>query len=340
MAITAVEAFALREPRSGRRYALLQIKDSSGISGWGEAGSLDPAALRLVRQMLQGQEATRYDVLTHQLAGSALSGAVNMALLDLYGKLAKAPVFQLLGGPTRNKVRALTGYDPRALEQGHRAFVVPVALPGEITSRPKFVASVVEKFEGLRKRHGEGVDFVADGMGLLPSAEACDVAAALEGLHPLWFDQPCRTPSEEVLGRMTTESATPIGLGRDLEQAGPLQNLLRDGLVDVVRLPVGRLGVTPIRRAAALAETYYVAVAPFHESGGPVATAAAIQLAASLPNFFIQQMPLVVEQEDRKMREELVGRAVEGVKDGYFELSLEPGLGIDVNEAVVRRYAQ
>lgn len=340
MAIRSVEAYALREPKSGRAYSLLQVKDSSGQSGWGEAIRLEPAALALVQQVLQGQEPTRYDVLTNQLAGNVLSGAVNMALLDLCGKIAKAPVFQVLGGPTRNKVRALTGYHERAIEQGHKAFVVPVALPKEITARPRFVASVVEHFEGLRKRHGEGIDFVADGMGLLPSLEACDIAAALETLHPLWFDQPCRAPNADILARMTTESATPIGLGRDLDQTGPLQNMLRDGVIDVVRLPVSRLGITSIRRAAALAETYYVAVAPFHQSGGPIATAAAIQLAASLPNFFIQQMPLVLEPEDRRMRDELVGGPIEAVKDGYFSLSLKPGLGIEVDEAVVRRYAQ
>ena len=339
MPITAVAAFSLREPKSGRAYTLIQIKDSSGLSGWGEASRIEADSLNLARQILRGQEHTRYDVLTHQLASDPISGAINMALLDLCGKAAKAPVFQVLGGPTRNKVRALTSYHEAALDQGHRAFVVPVAMPREITSRPRFVASVVERFEALRKRHGEGIDFVADGMGLMPSAEANDVAVALEPLHPLWFDQPCRAPNSDILARMTTESATPIGLGRDFDQAGPLQNLLRDGLIDVVRLSIGRLGVTPIRRAAALAETYYVAVAPFHLSGGPIATAAAIQLAASLPNFFIQQMPLVLEAEDRKMRDEITGGPIEAVKEGYFSLSLKPGLGIDVNESVVRRMA-
>lgn len=340
MAIRSVDAYALREPKSGRAYSLLQIKDSSGQSGWGEANQLTPAALVSARQILNGQDPSRYDVLTHHLAAEPLSGAVNMALLDLLGKQSKAPVFQVLGGPTRNKVRALTGYHEQAIDQGHRAFVVPVELPKDITSRPRLIAAIVNRFETLRKRHGDNVDFVADAMGLLPAAEACDLAAALEPLHPLWFDQPCRTLNSEVLARMTTESATPIGLGRDLDQTGPLLNLLRDSVLDVVRLPIGRLGITPIRRAAALAETYYVAVAPYHHSGGPIATAAAIQLAASLPNFFIQQMPLVLDPEDRKMRDELTGGPIETVKDGYFSLSLKPGLGIEVNEAAVRRYAQ
>lgn len=339
MNITAVDAFQLREPKSGRVYSLLKLSTDSSLVGWGEAGRLDSNSLRRCREICIGQDPTRYDYLTNQLAVDPASGAINMALLDLCGKQAKVPVYQLLGGPTRNKVRALTLFDERAIGVGHRACVVPISLPQQATSRPRFVDSVVKRFEALRKTHGENVDFVADGMGLLPSAEAADIAVALESFHPLWFDQPCRAPNSDVLARLTTESATPIGLGRDFDQVGPLLNLLRDGLIDVVRLPIARLGITPIRRAGALAETYYVAIAPFHISGGPVATAAAIQLAASLPNFFIQQVPLVVDSEERKLRDDLVGGAVEAVTEGYFGLSLKPGLGIDINETIVRRMA-
>jgi len=111
---------------------------------------------------------------------------------------------------------------------------------------------------------------------------------------------------------------------------------LGDGIVDVVRMDLHKLGITPLRRAAALAETYYVAIAPFH-TGGPVATAAAKHLAASLPNFFIQELPAVLEREERQLRDALVGGGVETVSDGYLSLSTKPGLGIQVDEALLRR---
>jgi galactonate dehydratase len=94
-----------------------------------------------------------------------------------------------------------------------------------------------------------------------------------------------------------------------------------------------------IRRIAALAETYYVAVAPNHE-GGPVATAAALHLAASLPNFFIQHVPLPASEEDRRMRAAIVKQPVETVRDGFFALSSSPGLGIDINEDALERYKE
>ena len=90
--------------------------------------------------------------------------------------------------------------------------------------------------------------------------------------------------------RIASENVTPVGFGRFAAEAGVFQDLLRSDAVDVVRPDLARHGITQVRRIAAVAEPYYVAVAPFHD-GGPIATAAALNLAASLPNFFIQQVP-------------------------------------------------
>ena len=342
MKVTALDAFDVREPGSGRRYSILKATSDEKLVGWGEASHISAAALTKARAAVVGQEPSRYDVLTRQLAGDPVGAAVNIALLDLYGQEAKAPVFQVLGGPTRFKVRAMTTLarpqDREALQaQGHRAFVVPVQLPPGITARPKIVEGVAKQFAALRAL-GENLDFVADGQSGLPSAEAADLAVALEPYHPLWFDRPTREPNDEVLGRIASESTVPLGLGHDLAMFAPVQNFLREGICDILRLSLNRLGVTPLRRAAAVAETYYTAIAP-HHTGGPIATAAALHLAASLPNFFIQEVPAVLDRDTRQLRDELVGGPIEAVNDGYFTLTAKPGLGIQVNEAVIRRMA-
>lgn len=90
---------------------------------------------------------------------------------------------------------------------------------------------------------------------------------------------------------------------------------------------------------AAIAETYYVAVAPRHE-GGPVATASALHLAASIPNFFIQQIPWPEAEEDRRMRTEIAGQEVEAIKDGFAMLPVGPGLGTAVNEEALEKYKE
>ena len=341
--ITALDAFPLREPKSRRAYTLLKLSTDSRLTGWGEAPSLSPDALARARSLVIGQEPSRYDVLTRHFAGDPLAAALNMALLDLAGQESKAPVFQLLGGPTRFKIRALTSLaNPNQRDtlqaQGHRAFLIPLTLPTAITSRPNIVSTFARQFAELRRSAGDHVDFVADGQALLPSAEASDLAVALEPYHPLWFDRPTREPNAEVLGRISSESTTPLGLGHDFSTVAPLQNLLRDGLCDIVRLSINHHGITPLRRAAALAEPYYTAVAP-HHTGGPVSTAAALHLAASLPNFFIQEIPATLDREDRQLRDALVGSPLENPTDGYLKLSTQPGLGITIDESTLRRLA-
>lgn len=341
MRISALDAYPVREP-SGRTYTLLKLSTAEGVVGWGESLSISPASLARARTVVIGQEETRYDFLTRQFAGDSLGGALNMALLDLSARGCNVPVFQFLGGPTRNKVRAIVQMASESamealLAQGHRAFLAPVELPRTVTSRPRAIAAVVDRFIGLRRKAGDTVDFAPDGESRLLSAEASDLAVALEPFHPLWFEQPCPAANITVLRRIAAESTTPLGLGHDTTDVGVVQSLLRDGVVDIVRLPIARLGITPIRRAAAIAETYYVAVAPYHASGGPVATAAALHLAASMPNFFIQQIPAVTSADDRRLRDELAGVANETVKDGYLSLTSAPGLGLTINESILRR---
>jgi galactonate dehydratase len=343
MKITTLETFDLREPASGRTYSVLKATSDQNLVGWGEAGVISKSSLARARSVVVGQDPSSYDVLSRHLSGDPVGAAVNMAMLDLYGQEAKAPVFQLLGGPTRFKVRAMTTLarpeDREALQaQGHRAFVVPVKLPPGINARPKIIELITQQFRSLRAA-GDNLDFVADGLAALPSAEASDLAVALEPFHPLWFDRPTREPNNEVLQRIASESTTTLGLGHHLEEFSPVQNYLRDGVCDILRLSLNRLGITPLRRAAAVAETYYTAIAP-HHTGGPIATAAALHLAASLPNFFIQEVPAVLDRETRQLRDDMVGGPIEAVKDGYFTLSTKPGLGIRVNESLVRRMAQ
>ncbi len=155
----------------------------------------------------------------------------------------------------------------------------------------------------------------------------------------LWFDEPCPLSNLSAASRIAGENVTPVGFGRFAAEAGVFQDLLRNNAIDVVRPDLGMHGVTQVRRISALAETYYVAVAPFHD-GGPIATAAALHLAASLPNFFIQQTPYPAAEEDRRMRGRLAGESTETIKEGFLQLPRGPGLGINVNEAAFAEYRE
>lgn len=131
----------------------------------------------------------------------------------------------------------------------------------------------------------------------------------------------------------------PVGLGRFVHDIGVFQDLLRWGSIDLLRPSLGLNSIVKIRRMAAIAETHYVAVAPYH-NGGPIATATGIHLAASLPNSFIQQIPFPSSERDAAMRTELVSGNQEVAKEGFAPLVNKPGLGIEVDERALDRYSE
>ena len=109
-------------------------------------------------------------------------------------------------------------------------------------------------------------------------------------------------------------------------------------VIDVLRPDAGLNGISACRRAAALAEAYYTAIAPFHR-GGPVGTAAALQIAASVPNFVIQEVSFSTDGRQRRLNAAITQGSAPKVVDGFFELPTGPGLGIEVDEDALREFA-
>lgn len=347
LAIADVRAFPLREPVSKRSYTVLRVSTRGGLTGYGECAAASPAELDAAREALRGSAATAYEAIQGRIP-AALAGGLNMALLDITGRHAKAPAYQVLGGPTRNKARALARIEgsadeelasaaQRAYAAGFRAFAVPAPPSTARNQGQAFARAVRRRMDALRAALPDS-DFVLDAAGALTPGDASSVAAALERFHLLWLEEPCRAANLAALRKIAGESVTPLGFGRSVEDAAGFQDLLREQVIDILRPDIARHGIAAIRKIAALAETYYVAVAPRHE-GGPVATAAALHLAASLPNFFIQQIPYPAAAEDRAMRAAITRGGLEGVRDGYAALPTGPGLGIQVDEKALERYA-
>jgi galactonate dehydratase len=316
MKIRNVEAFRVRQPKNGTAYTLVKVSTEDGVAGWGDCSASTPADIAQIIETIRGEPASRFEVIRTRLSGvrADLRSAVIMALIDIVGQTAKAPAFQVMGGPTRSKVRAFTEWSEAAAKAGHRAFLT------------------VPEYEPR-----DGFDYIVDGKASMTPNQASLLAVRLEKLQPMWLDEPCPPTAAGALRKISEESVTPIGWGANAEHLSVVQDLLREQVVDVVRLSLLRHDLWSIRKAAALAETYYTAVAP-SPGRGPVSTTAAIHLAASLPNFFIQQLPWA-DGDDAKMRAEIAGEAIETVKDGYLALPPGPGLGLKVNEAALRRYA-
>ena len=349
--IEDLRAWPLREPVSGRRYVVVRVATDAGAQGYGECAGATAAELAEARRLVLGQPETAYEVVRRRLASlPRLEAGVNIALLDLAGKLVRAPTYQVLGGPTRHKARVMTALSGdtdeallasmrRARQAGFFAFLVPLPPVRAANQGQAFVHAVKRRLEALRAAGGDEVDFVLDGAARLSPGDAASVSQALERFHLLWFDEPCPLVSLAAVRKLAAENVTPLGFGRSIQQAGAFQDLLREDAIDVIRPAIAAHGITQIRKLAALAEAYYVAVAPHHD-GGPVATAAALHLAASLPNFFLQQIPLPEAEEDRRMRAEICSGWTGTIRDGYAELPAGPGLGVTVSAAALERYQE
>jgi galactonate dehydratase len=313
---------------------------------------LESMKSRLVGQDALGIEAARR--LIAQQPGSAaemapLQAAINMALLDVLGKLSKAPVYEVLRGATRQKARAfahLHGSDEaslraslqRAKGAGYRAFQVPIKMPEGPTRGRSFYRETYALLEKLRAAGGDGTDLVLDCGAQLSAAEAAGLAIEFERFHLLWLEEPTAEINGGAFRKISAESVTPVGYGRNIYDNAGFQDLLRMDSIDILRPDVARSGISEVRKAASLAETYYVAIAPFHR-GGPIGTAAALHAAASLPNFFIQEVPLPADDRDLAMRRELAGVDLEKPQDGFLPLPAGHGLGVTLNEDALRKYA-
>ncbi len=325
MKITKATAFRLPDS------TVLRLETDSGWRGYGEARPLTSLEIARLKAAAVGADPSNYEVMRLKLADvPRVQAALNMALLDLLGKESKAPIYSVLGGATRYKVRVLTPLTDLAAQMraGERAFIVPLADPAG--SRHNFVSRTVERLNRLREQGGDGVDFVLDAHGKLSPAEAGNLSAALEKFHLLWFDEPCALSNLAAVRKLSRENVTPLGFGRTIPNPAGVPDLFREQAVDVLRLDVRQHGISQIRRLAVVAETYYTAVAPFND-GGPIASAAAIQLAASMPNFVIQQIGT------------LSNDFVSGLpapRDGYVALPTAPGLGLTIDDAVLERFQE
>ncbi len=345
-AVRSIKAFRLREPDSRRAYTMLRLDTSGGLTGWGEcAASVSDADTAAAVRALQGVDTSAYEVAWLKLAAfPTFRAAVDMALIDVSAQQSKAPAYQLLGGPTRNKCRAYTMLEgaaglERALNAGFKAVGVSAPVNEWRNAGKAYVEKTANLMQMMRRAAGDGVDFVLDGAGRMVPGDAQSVAEVLERFHLLFFDEPVPISNLGAVRKIAGENVTPLGLGRGVDGPGGFMDLLREDCVDLLRPNLAQHGLSQIRRIAAVAETYYVAVAPYHD-GGPLGTAAALHLAASLPNFFIQQIPSPTSERDRAFRRGLLSIDVEAVSSGFAALPNGAGWGVQVNQSAVEKAAQ
>ena len=351
LTITGMRAWRIKEPAGGRRYTVVRLETRGGAAGYGEGGPVTGIDLADARPRVLGRRAVETEYFRHLFAASpAIEAAVSNACLDILSRHGKAPLYQFLGGPTRFKARLLAspdGLEPaafkapleRAMKAGFKAATIPIPRHDALWRMQAYVDAVRARVADARQMAGAGIEIVLDAAGTLTPGDAAFVAKALERDHIMWLDEPTSVLTTDALAKISDESVVPVALGRGVTDIAAFQNLLRHGSIDLLRPSLGLNSLHKIRRMAAIAETHYVAVVPYHD-GGPIGTLAGIHLNAALANSFIQQVPFPAAERDAAMRTEITGGQQEVAIDGFAALINKPGLGVEISDAALSKYSE
>ena len=371
MQITRVEAFPLRYPEPNdnqniRYITLARVETDDGAVGWGECISQWPESAQAVKTIVErglapvllGRDPRETEALWQALkahtwwygeggiASFALS-ALDMACWDLKGKALGVPLYQLLGGKVNAKLRACASTHPNKAtidalaaelagyaQQGYTALKVGFGKRGEarLGVDPKRDVAFVQ---AVREAIGPNVDLMLDiGNGVRwDTAHAIRMAREFERFQIRWYEEPLHPNNDEGYARLRHAVDLPIATGEREWTVAGYRRLIRSGVADIIMVDPGRAeGVTGFQKVIQLTAQSALSFNA-HTWSSAINTAASIHLTASAPNYIVFELkPL-----PSPMQHELVTNPIEQ-KDGWVAVPEGPGLGVEVDERVVRKY--
>ncbi len=359
MKITSVEAFLVRP-----RWCFVKIETDEGLAGWGEAVLEGRAATvrEAVREMtpyLLGRDPERIeDIWTTLYRGgfyrgggilmSAIAG-IDQALWDIQGKRFGVPIYRLLGGAVRDRIRVyswIAGDRPDdaaqgALEKQKEGFT---AVKMNATEELSYIDShrkideVVARVASVREACGKDFGIALDFHGRVHKPMARVLGKALEEFGLMFIEEPVLSENMEAFGEIRSAVNIPIATGERLFSRWDFKHLLEKGYADIIQPDLSHAGgITEVRKIAAMAECYDVALAP-HCPLGPIALAACFQVDAVSHNAAIQEQSMGIHYNVGKSVLDYVKNREDFVfQDGYASLPRLPGLGVEVDEELVRK---
>lgn len=357
-------------------WTLLKVYTDTGHTGVGEAtnwpGSpIIEAAARHVGERVKGLDPMRTDFIWTKLYRDlnwvgpygaslcAISG-LDMALLDLKGKVYGLPIYELLGGTFRRQIPLYANYwfidgdhNPqdyakqarKVVEAGFRAlkfdpFVHTSYFYGDDLSTnlglsPRQQDLAYDVTASVRDAVGPDVDIMIETHAMLNFQTAVTMAERLAPLRITWYEEPVGPENVESLAaiRQRLPGNVPLCVGERHYTRSGIRPVLERHLCDIVMPDITRCGgPSEMKRMATMAEAYNVLIAP-HNPNGPLSTIASAHVCATLPNFFRQEFMF----NDVPWRDEVITHPIE-VEDGHFVLSDRPGLGVDLVEEVMEAH--
>lgn len=362
MKITRIETFKVKP-----RWLFLRMETDTGLVGWGEPiveGRADTvkAAVGELSEYLIGKDPLpiedHWQVLYRggfyrggPVLTSAISG-IEQALWDIKGKYYGAPVYELLGGKARSRIKVynwIGGDRPQNVAKAAREQIAAgfTAVKMNATEEMHYIDSfdkvqaVLDRVAAVREAGGPGFGIGIDFHGRVTKTMAKILAKELEPLRPMFIEEPVLPTNNEALREIARHTSIPIATGERMFTRWDFKSLLAEGTVDIIQPDVSHAGgILEVRKIAAMAEAYDVSLAP-HCPLGPIALAACLQVDACTPNAVIQEQSLGIHyNQGNDLLDYLADPGVFRYKDGYVEIPSGPGLGIEVNEAKVRQAAE
>ncbi len=374
----------------GKNWFFIKLVTDDGIEGWGEAysqkifyplkESFKKLSAEIFEHCLKGRDPMQRSYLMRQaynelsanrpglMAGSLLS-AFDLALWDIAGKSMNVPVYQMIGGKFRDRIRAysyLCRPEPdhpdnqptrhamwgnpdiireRSLEMVEEGFTaikfdplrylvvkgIEPPIPYSLTLDD--LKLVDDCMAAIRDAVGDRCDILLGTHGQMTTASAITLAKLIEPYRPLWFEEPVPPENVKEMAKVRKSTSIPIASGERLSTAFEFQRLLEEDAVSVVQPDPGSCGgITECVKIMNLCQVHYAEIAP-HVSSGPIVTAAALQIAAAAPNFLMQENVYKSEHFTSRLLTHSMGW-----DNGYFKPLERPGLGIEVDEKEVLRH--
>jgi galactonate dehydratase len=348
------------------RWLFLKVTTAAGRVGWGEPvveGRADTvaAAVEELAAYVEGHPANRIEDLWQVLYRggfyrggpvlmSALAG-VDQALWDLKGQRLGVPVYELLGGAVRDRMKVYCwvggdrpeGVAAAAREKvadGYRAVKMNATAEMDWIDTPAAVDAVGRRAAAVREAVGDEVGVGIDFHGRVRRGMAKRLVHALEPHAPMFVEEPVLPEHNDVLPVLQRHTTIPIATGERMFSRWDFREVFEDRSVDVIQPDLSHAGgISEVKKIAAMAEAYDVGLAP-HCPLGPIAFAAALQVDFACPNAFIQETSLNIHyNEDADLLDYLSTPEVFAFEDGYVARPTGPGLGVEVDEAAVRARA-
>ncbi|OXS54416.1 galactonate dehydratase [Cohnella sp. CIP 111063] len=361
MKITKMETFVVPP-----RWLFLKIETDEGITGWGEPivegkAHTVKAAVEELSGYLIGKNPL--DIEDHWQAMyrggfyrggpilmSAIAG-IDQALWDIKGKFHQAPVYQLMGGACRSKIKVYSwigGDRPsdvgeaaaRAKAQGFTAVKMNGTEELQYVDTHEKIDQVLERVAAVRSAVGSHFGIGIDFHGRVHKPMAKVLAKELEAFRPMFIEEPVLPENNEALREIARAAQIPIATGERMFSRWDFKGLLSDGYVDIIQPDVSHAGgITECKKIASMAEAYDVALAP-HCPLGPIALAACLQVDATCHNAFIQEQSLGIHyNQGNDLLDYIVDPSVFAYTNGFVAIPNGPGLGIEIDEEHVRKMA-